>query len=255
MKTVYIEYVFLNNLAINYLICHLTLLSQKAEQSVGRILIASVLGAAFAAAYPFIEEYKLIIKILLSLAMVLCLKKTFTIKEFAITGVLFYLISFVFAGASLLLSDYLSDETLLPFAVCGGVVLSVGAIRLMISYIYKRKKSAAFEYKVEIEKNDGTTASAVGYYDSGNKLVGSDNNPAVVISSRLAESLALEPAGEIAVNTVAGVKLMKLVNTKLKIYYENGAHKIYHAQAVVSDSLNSKDYQIILHRDMGGENE
>ncbi|MDD3947704.1 MAG: sigma-E processing peptidase SpoIIGA [Clostridia bacterium] len=255
MKTIYIEYIFLNNLAINYLICHLTLLAQRANQSVPRILFASVLGAAFSVAYPFMEEYQIIVKVLLSLAMVLLLKKSFTIKDFAVTIITFYMVSFIFAGASMLLADYINDENLLPFAVCGGVVLSVGAIRLLTETFYKRKKAAVFEYPVKIENGTGGFTEAVGYYDSGNKLTGNDNNPAVVISAELAKRLALEDAGELAVNTVAGVKMMKLVNLCFKIYYGKSEHKIYHAQAVVSDSLNSKDYQIILHRDMGGDNE
>jgi len=252
MRTIYIEYIFINNFAINYLICYLTLLSMRAEQSVWRIAFASLLGAAFSAVYPFMTAYRFVVKIILSLAMVLILEKEFSWRNLLLTVILFYLISFVFAGAALLLENYLNDESLLAFAVSGGIVLSVGMIRLTIAFLYKRRSAAAFEYRVEVDKKGGGCLEAVGYFDTGNKLTDAEDKPVVVISRAFADRLAPEIVGELPVNTVAGVKVLPLVDLHYKIYYEKHQHKIYHSQAVVSDSLDGKNYQMILHREMGG---
>lgn len=251
MRTVYIEYIFINNFAINYLICYLTLLSMRAEQKVWRLSLASFLGAAFAAFYPFMTAYKVAVKIILSLAMVLILQKEFTWRNLILTVILFYLISFTFAGAALLLGEYLNDESLLPFAVSGGIVLAVGMIRLTVAFLYQRRNSAVFEYRVEVDKKEGGSVEAVGYFDTGNKLTDDQNRPVVVISKDFADRLAPEVVGELAVNTVAGVRVLPLVDLQYKIYYGRHRHKIYHSQAVVSDSLDGKGYQMILHREMG----
>jgi stage II sporulation protein GA (sporulation sigma-E factor processing peptidase) len=250
MRTIYIEYIFINNFAINYLICYLTLLSVRADQKIWRLVLASGLGALFSALYPFMTAYRFMVKIILSLAMVLILQKEFTWRNLILTIILFYLISFVFAGAALLLEDYLNDESLLPFAVSGGIVLAVGMIRITIAFLYNRKNSAVFEYRVEVDKKEGGCLEAVGYFDTGNKLTDSKNQPVVVISRDLADRLSPPIVGEMAVNTVAGVRMLPLVDLNYKIYYGKHQHKIYHSKAVVSDSLDGKSYQMILHRDM-----
>jgi|AGTN01.1.fsa_nt_gi Sporulation factor SpoIIGA. len=255
--TVYIEYVFLNNLSINYLICYLTLSAVKERASVWRMLAAAAIGGVFAAAYPFMEYYTFVLKLVLSLLMVLIVRKTYAgYKDYFTTLFVFYLISFAFAGAAIAAENFFDlNSGLYPFAVSAGILIAFGGIKYLVSALYKRKKEKNYQYAVEIITKSGGKESAVGYLDSGNKLTDSQGNPVVIISRDLKDRLELSRSGEIAVGTVGGVKILDTVNLDFKIYYGEGLNKLYHTRAAVSENFNSRGYDVILHRDMGGNYE
>ncbi|MFA5449303.1 MAG: sigma-E processing peptidase SpoIIGA, partial [Clostridia bacterium] len=166
----------------------------------------------------------------------------------------FYIVSFAFAGAAVMFSERLNiNDGLNGLAVSGGVLVAFGAIRYLAKALYQRKNEKNFIYSVEIATKKGVHRCN-GYYDSGNKL-SQASQPVVVISRTLSEQLALPYEGEIAVNTVGGVKVLSLVNITFKIYYAGGVNKIYNTKAAVTDNIRSNAYDIILHREMGGGNE
>lgn len=248
---VYVEYVLLNNFAVNYLIAYLTVKAVKGKCGVLRLILASLIGAGFSLIYPYVERFGLIIKILLSAVMVLCVTTEWKFKRYLLNLGVFYLITLVFAGASLFIGDILGSDTLLPFAVSAGILLSVVLLEAAIRALYKRKKSENFKYRVELSAG-GTTKEYVGYYDSGNKLYYNGKLPVIIIPQRLQEELGLLSMETIAVGTVGGVKELPLAELTVKIYLEGGANKIYHTRAAISDSYAARDADLILHRDMGG---
>lgn len=247
--TVYIEYIFLNNLAVNYLVCYLTLRAKKEEVCIWRVLLAAAVGGVFSVLYPLVSRYGLVIKLLLSAVMVLLIQKKFASpKAFVSTACTFYLISFVFAGAALMLGDVVNEQSgLVPFTVCGGILIGAGCVRYSIAFFYERRQEKAYEYRVEIAGQ----GDCLGYYDSGNRLYDANHRPVIVLTRRLAETLCLPQTGEIAVNTVAGIKVLPTVELQFTVYYENGSHKLFCASAAVTDSYARDNYDIILHRDMG----
>lgn len=253
--TVYVEYVFLNNLAINYLIAYLTLTALREDVKIGRTLLVATIGGLFSVLQLYFDGYNAVVKILLSIVMVALLKKEYTLNSFTLALTVFYLISFAFAGAALMLENFYDlNGSLYYFAVCGGILLAFAVVRYSVKSLYERKMTKEYHLPVEVMTEEGAV-QLTGYYDSGNKLTDQNGSPVVVIGRTLSEKLKLSQDGEIAVNTVGGVKILSLVAIKLKIYYSSGANKLYRTHAAVSDSLAARGYDIILHRDMGGNNE
>jgi hypothetical protein len=248
----YIEYVFLNNLAINYLVCNLTLAACKEKAGILRLLLVSAIGAVFSVLNPFLQQFNFVIKIILSLLMVALLKKNFkNPKEFVTMSFIFYTISFSFAGAALLLGQHLNFQNgLTPLAVSLGVLLSFGILRYVIKVFYSWRQTKVLNHKVHILNANKTATEAVGYYDSGNKLYDTDGKPVIVISKHLTEQLCLKKSGNLQVSTVAGIKTLPLVNLHFKVYYDSGEHKLFCTRAAVADNFDHKNYDLILHKDM-----
>ena len=102
--TVYIDIIFVENLIINYIILYATGIISKSKIKQTRIISASLIGATYSIMYYILklEIYSsFILKIILSIIMIYI---AFNTKNFKVLGkktVLFYLVSFVFAGAAL----------------------------------------------------------------------------------------------------------------------------------------------------------
>jgi len=251
-----VQYIFLNNLALNYATAYATCLALKENAPVWRLLLAGAIGAVFSVFYPIIEGAPFVnfsVRIILSIVMVTLLKKKYQSGKSFLTALgIFYIVSFSFAGATGLLSQWLNIQSaLMPFAVIVGVTICLYVFSFIIPRLYKNKEVKCYEYRVEILLECGSTKNLVGYYDSGNKLYNDGDFPVVVIGKHLKESMNLEPKGEIITRTISGIKPLELVNLNFKIHYENGTQKHFNTQAVVSDTLTeNRGYDMILHRDM-----
>ena len=102
--TVYVDVIFLENIIINYIILYVTGIISKTNIKQLKILLGSIIGATYAIIY-YILNLKIyssfIIKIVLSIIIIYV---SFNPKKFKILFkqvILFYLISFVFAGATI----------------------------------------------------------------------------------------------------------------------------------------------------------
>lgn len=102
--TIYIDIIFIENLIINYIILYATGIITKTKLKNIRILIASLIGATYSIIYYILklEIYSsFIIKIVLSAVMISIAYNTKNFKTLGKKVILFYLVSFVFAGAAL----------------------------------------------------------------------------------------------------------------------------------------------------------
>lgn len=104
--TVYLDIVFLENLAINYIILIATGLVNKIKIKHYRVFLASILGAAYAIfTYITIERIRnsIGIKILLSIAIIYIAFKPNSIKKLFKQLLIFYLTTFAFGGVTFFL--------------------------------------------------------------------------------------------------------------------------------------------------------
>ena len=102
--TIYVDVIFLENLVINYVILYATGMISKSKIKHTKILIGSILGAIYSIIYYLINlkiYSNVIIKIILSIIIIYLTFRPKNLKILSKQVILFYLVSFVFAGATL----------------------------------------------------------------------------------------------------------------------------------------------------------
>lgn len=179
---IYIEQVLIDNFIINFFI----LLSLKTilKSNINKFLmiLSSLFGSVFALILPIFDFPFIInslLKILLSLTMILMLKKWKKFKEFLLYYLTFILLTSLFGGVCLFLlfmfdknfspSNYQSYS--LPLGVICVIVFFVFLlIKNIFKNFYKRKKINNFMYKISII-NGGQKDEILAFLDSGNNLI------------------------------------------------------------------------------------
>ena len=102
--TIYLDIIFLENFILNFIILYAVSLVIKEKAGCIKLMIASLIGASYVIIYYLINfqsKWNLIFKIILSVVMVYISFMPKSFKEFIKQITFFYLVSFVFGGASL----------------------------------------------------------------------------------------------------------------------------------------------------------
>ena len=196
--TVYIEYVFIDNFTITYLISKLSYCLLRLNDCKARYLAASALGTAAAFVYPLLKlnfVWLMVLRILLwiCLSMILFAKK----NRFIASAIVFLITTFLFGGAMIAIGYmvYGDIESALklppfnfPFGVgIIGVYMIYKVIGAIVKYIKKRFTVTAGKRKFTVEVMD-KKLSGEGLMDSGNLL--SDNGiPVIILGLKLAGKL------------------------------------------------------------------
>ena len=181
--TIYIDIVLLENIFMNYIILFATATINKTDIKLIRIFLGSLLGGIYAivAYISEVDIYKtLILKILLSVAMIYIALNPNTIKKCLKQLLIFYLTSFTFGGTSFALLYFIKPSEIfmqngiyigaypLKIAVLGGIV---GFVTIVIAFktIKEKMTSKNMYCKIEIEINDQIVESNA-MIDTGNLL-------------------------------------------------------------------------------------
>ena len=181
---IYIEQVLIDNFIINFFIILTLKTILKAKINKINMVLSSLLGSVVALLLPLFGFNLIInslVKILLSLVMVIILKKFVKFKEYILYYLTFLFITFLYGGACLFILMYFDKNFKinnfttysLPLGV---IVLIVFFIMIVIKNIFKnfynRKKINNYVYKIVIE-NNAEKDELLGFLDSGNTLVDS----------------------------------------------------------------------------------
>lgn len=187
------------------------------------------------------------------LSVSVCLSDTVSVFSILKHLLLYAMVGLCFIGGAYAVVEVGGDvfRPYAPITVCFGILIAVGLVRTAAGLQSKKKFRSL--YTVEAEGGEGVYATK-GYYDSGNALY-YEGEPVVVISNRFFSILGQEPIGEIAVNSVGGIQNLPLIPLTCKIYYGEKKNMIYHTYAAVSRHVDGRKYDILLHRDMGGNHE
>lgn len=179
---IYIEQVLIDNFIINLFIILSLRAILRAKFKKINIVLASLLGSVVALILPLFRFNLIInslIKILLSLVMVIILKRFTKFKEYLLYYLTFLLLTFVFGGACLfILMSFDKSFKINNYSTyslpLGVIVVIIFFIFIIIKNIFKnfysRKKINNFVYKVVVENNDEKD-EILGFLDSGNTLV------------------------------------------------------------------------------------
>lgn len=119
--TIYIDVIFLENLFMNYIILFATGIILKLQMKSLRILISSIIGSIYAIIVytSTMEIYSnILLKILLSIAMVYLAFNSRNVKQCLKQLIIFYLTSFTFGGVAFALLYFIKPENILMEKRC-----------------------------------------------------------------------------------------------------------------------------------------
>ncbi len=263
--TVFIEYVLIDNLVIDYLILKATLKLTGNKIKVWRLLLCALLGAVGALIYPILEFNSVIVtllKICFGLLMVVLASTYKSIKSFFISAVIFFLLTFALGGGiigifTILNLDYSSEISIgimiLPVYILYKTVYS------FISYLYRRKDIFSNVYDIEVTINN-KTLRLTGFYDTGNCVYDSDC-PVIFCEKKtifkfITDATELQKLRSIEFNTVSGKdRGLSIKIDELKIYISDEPNIFNNVTMCGTNSRVGQNYDVILHSSLiGGEN-
>lgn len=192
--TVYIDVVFLENLIINYIIIYVAGIISKAKIRHIRIFIGSLIGAIYSVMY-YLVNFKIysgaIIKIVLSIVIIYVSFKPSNFKILAKQILLFYLVSFVFGGASIAIIYMVDSQniTIQNGVLIGNYTIKTILIGVIIAYItiiiafnIIKTKISRKDLICDIEITlDGKNVQTKAMIDTGNLLKEPITNIPVIV--------------------------------------------------------------------------
>lgn len=244
--TVYVEYVFLDNFIIDWVLVTLARKSLKLSVQRRWVFLSSIIGAGFAVIFPFFRVnvvVGLLIKGAIGLLIVFFSGKFRSCKQFLRCYYLFLFFTFlsggfvtaVFWGLGLNFDpvNYSNGGEIPLFLILFLIIICYRFSVKIIKTVYKRKEVTSFTVKCALEIG-GKRYDLIGFLDSGNSLVYKGEYPVVICSSKLWIKLQRQGAldgsevGETVVKTVSGVALLKVYKTqKFLIYNEEKVNILY----------------------------
>ena len=262
--TVYIEYVIIDNLVIDYLLLKATFAITTITVLRRRLFFCAFLGAAIALIYPLIESHQLIltsVKILSGCLIVLLAAKYNSIKSYFINLIVFVSLTFLTGGAIIggfnVLGLNYSSEYSVALIFIPAYLLIRGATQV-VKFIYKRKNIAAFLYKTELVLG-GKSITVNGFMDTGNGLYDGDS-PVVICKSSVFNKL-LDGSNlklkikKIRINTLNGEKYYPTVKLdKIKIYILDKVNIYNNVSLSIVKGEVGEGYDLILHPALMEEN-
>jgi hypothetical protein len=245
--TVYIEYVFLENYLLDFLLLRLALRGAKERVKLRRLALGAVIGGVFAVVYP-LSNFPKFCQILLKFAVgaLMCavsfgkMKNKNAIGRYAFTLILFFVFSFSFAGALTFFNAW-GLYVFLAFGWC--VMIAEGLIKVF--YRKKAQKERIYACEIIYKRKK---IEAFGLYDTGN-LARYQNVPVCfvapdVLYDLLGEDFYGKPRGqvcdELRICTINGEKRLAVYRGKILIekkektvYFAVGAHIVNKAYTVL----------------------
>lgn len=247
---IYVEYVLLNNLAINALIIYLTLILTKRNKVWWRIALSALVGAVYALISPLIEfKGDIVLKIVLALIMCLVAVKPISVKKYFTLCTIFFLINFALGGTIMGLGymympimKAIYDKESLGIGLISAVsILSIFVVRKGINIFHKSRREETNVRKVIMTIDNGIVAET-GYYDSGNTLYYKGIYPVIVVDEELGSKG--KAVGKLRFSTVSGAG-EKPVYKLNRLMIDN---RTYESVYYIVNKLDGK-YKVILHND------
>ena len=262
---VYIEYVLLDNIIIDYLLLKYTFKLVRGKSGFWRLFFCAVLGAAFAAILPLVALpgwAAIPIKIAFSAALVWAAGNYATKKSYIFSFIVFNLYTFLLGGSVTGIFNVFGLPLDREYSVGLVIAAAYGLIRLThrgVEAVYRRRNIYAYVSECEITLN-GQTIKAKGFLDTGNRLYDRETDTPVVICSksiafRLSNNFKTRLGGKkIKIVTAAGTDEITVFKIdSLKIYNGDKAN-IYDnvLLGVARTAFRESGYDLIIHSEMVG---
>ena len=252
--TVYIEYAFLENFILDYLLLSLAFLGAKEKTRVFRLCLASSFGGVFAIVYPLLAlPYALQIGLKFAVGACMCAlafpkaKNTNARGRYALTLCFFFVLSFVFAGAL----DFVGANGF--YALLGfGFLCIITPIFIKKLYAHRAEKRLIYDCTISYNKR---AVRIFAFYDSGNLAAYNGKtvcflSPDVyfdIFGDELLQKTTGQVCDEIKINTLGGEKILPLhlgeiqiEKKKTQTYFACAPHIVNRAYKLL---LNSRIFE------------
>ena len=253
--TVYIEYVLIDNFAIDFFLLKATFSLTRKRVPRWRLLLCAVLGAGIALVFPLVQVHTVILSLIKTAAgflIILLAAEYSSFKDFYVNAALFLGLTFALGGAitgiySLLGVDPSSEFSIAAMALPAYVLLK--AVTATVKYIYRRKDIISAVYEIEMTVN-GVAVKANGFFDTGNALYDGDS-PVIVCGKKFAEKFikdSIPKIKHIYYGTVSGRdRMLAFKIDNLKIYIGDKPNIFNNVTLGVAKKNVGTGYDVILH--------
>ena len=261
--TVYVEYVLIDNLIIDYLMLKATFTLTGITYARGRLFLCALFGAVVALIYPFLSHvvfFAVSVKVLSGFLIVLLAVNYPSWRNYLVNVFIFFVYTFATGGVIIGVFNLLGLEYSSEISVALSVVWVYFVLKgfgAVVKYFFKRKQIAQFTYQVEVCLC-GKIATVCGFLDTGNGLY--DREKPVIICSKkwfysfVGKNLLKLPFKKIRVSTVSGqTENIAVYLDYLKIYINGEAHIFEQMPLCAVESVGS-GYDLILHPELFKEN-
>lgn len=219
----------------------------KGDISVLRLIAAAlIVTVANSIAEILSGIYCYVFTISTTILALLLAKSDYGLTEFIKIAALYVAVSLTLDAVEESVMSLINSRQVSGFVTIAGVL----AIYIMFESARSLAKSK-FDRpdRVHVEVSYGQKSLKInGLFDSGNALY-RNGTPVAVLSDKIAKKLGIVATGELAVSTVAGIKLLPSAEVEIKLYYDKNSGKEYITPVVISDKMVSRGYDIILHKD------
>lgn len=255
--TVYIEYAFLQNFALDGAILSLAFFAARRKLQIGNLVCAACLGAVFAILYPLLILPSWAVQTLkFSYAALMCLVAFGKVKNknewgrYAFICTLFYVFTFAVGGA--LTAIALTDTHV--WIMTGIALLFIVILHFVARILYKKRALHRYIYACEIVFRR-KTAHVLGFLDSGN-TANKNGLPVCFLSPDIFYDLfgdaiyngqVGQVRDEILFETLSGIKKTSVYLAEISVETPKG--KIQNQQAYFASSTNilNREYDLLLN--------
>jgi len=255
--TVYIEYVIIDNLIIDYLILKATFAVMGISYKRRWLFLCAFFGAFVALLLPLFERLAIIstlVKVLTGLLLPLMATRYKSAREYYITALVFFLLTFLSGGAiigvfTLLGISYSSEISIAVMVVPAYVIIK--AVTGAVKGIYRKKDVMSAIFKVQIVKGK-RRIFARGFIDTGNMLYDKDS-PVIVCEKKLfyqilGNDLLFTKFKKIRLSTIASEsENISFKVDSVQIYLNDRVNTINNVTVCLSEKSVGVEYDVILH--------
>lgn len=247
---VYVEWVILDNLALDLLLAYLCRITAGEKATWWRLLFSAVVGAALV--FPFLYIKPVWARILYKVAVLVavCLPLSASWKSLRKNLILYAAFSALMGGVVYLVGGTAVDLQYGVLSTSKGVVALVAASCLVALYLIRQVKGILTEIRhkrhlVKVELVQGGRFVFVrGFYDTGNTVVAKNGKGVVFLSPKIKDSIGDLPSAEdVDVRTILGYNRFRLYQIDcVKIYSDGQVNTINRVNvAYARDNLSGCD--------------
>ena len=254
--TVYIEYVIINNLIIDFLLLKATFIFTGIPCFGRRLFLCAFLGGIISLVFPLLHlnsVFLFLLKVMAGLLLLLLANNYKSLNAFVKCAVIFFCLTFLSGGATYgiynLLGITVGTEIVVLCAFLP-VYLIIKLAKKVFTYLSQRVNSIKLCYEVQLFYKD-KSIKAKGFLDTGNNLF--DNENAVILCSSdfakefLGDSIINTKFKKLSISTVSGESQNLAFQLDKFILYLDQKEHIFNYVTVCIANLSSSDYDIILH--------
>ncbi len=254
---VYVEYVLIDNFIIDYALLKATFVVLGQARSRRRLIVSAGLGSLFALILPVIERYSALLilyKIVSGLLILIIAKRRYTFREFYLSALVFFSLTFatggVIIGVSNLLGLEASGEVFVATVFIPVYFILKFFIKL-IGYFYRKKTDLRFYYKAQISVGEKRIL-ATAFLDTGNTLY-EGNNPVILCGKGFAKKLIgdrvlkVKPRKIILTTAIGKSENFVFTASELRIYIGDEPNIYNNVAVCIANEELFDGYEIILH--------